>query len=155
MLKLRLLPNTPNYFRRSQFRHLRMKCLYSTYVSGENYVTQFQRYFAGHTNNIHSLNHCVNNSYTVIILSFFFPDNITVPFAPKYNAHAVENNKYLKWETADLFQTERHYNKDDQKVFSMILPPPNITGTLHLGHALTITIQDVLCRWYVFYFFQM
>ena len=30
----------------------------------------------------------------------------------------------------------------------MILPPPNITGTLHLGHALTVTVQDTLARWY-------
>lgn len=32
----------------------------------------------------------------------------------------------------------------------MLLPPPNITGTLHLGHALTVTIQDILARWYFF-----
>lgn len=31
----------------------------------------------------------------------------------------------------------------------MILPPPNITGDLHLGHALTVSIQDAICRWYV------
>ena len=30
----------------------------------------------------------------------------------------------------------------------MILPPPNVTGTLHLGHALTVTVQDVLARWH-------
>lgn len=33
------------------------------------------------------------------------------------------------------------------KTFSMILPPPNITGDLHLGHALTAAIQDVIIRW--------
>lgn len=32
----------------------------------------------------------------------------------------------------------------------MLLPPPNITGTLHLGHALTVTIQDILARWYLY-----
>jgi valyl-tRNA synthetase len=32
--------------------------------------------------------------------------------------------------------------------FSLILPPPNITGNLHLGHALTATVQDVIVRWY-------
>ena len=31
--------------------------------------------------------------------------------------------------------------------FSLVLPPPNVTGRLHLGHALTISIQDALCRW--------
>jgi valyl-tRNA synthetase len=32
-------------------------------------------------------------------------------------------------------------------VFSLVLPPPNVTGALHIGHALTATVQDVLARW--------
>lgn len=36
---------------------------------------------------------------------------------------------------------------DCNKTFNLILPPPNITGNLHLGHALTGTIQDILVRW--------
>ena len=35
--------------------------------------------------------------------------------------------------------------------FMIILPPPNVTGSLHLGHALTISIQDSLVRWYEYY----
>ena len=38
-------------------------------------------------------------------------------------------------------------NATNSKVFSIILPPPNITGVLHLGHALAVTIQDVLVKW--------
>lgn len=37
--------------------------------------------------------------------------------------------------------------KQDRKLFSMIFPPPNVTGNLHLGHALTSTIQDAIVRW--------
>lgn len=34
-----------------------------------------------------------------------------------------------------------------EKPFSLVLPPPNITGVLHLGHVLTVTIEDVLIKW--------
>lgn len=39
-------------------------------------------------------------------------------------------------------------NSSDNNVFSLLLPPPNITGKLHLGHALMCTVQDVLTRWH-------
>jgi len=39
--------------------------------------------------------------------------------------------------------------RDNSDSFSVILPPPNITGSLHLGHALTATIQDIIVRWFV------
>ncbi|KAK9500769.1 hypothetical protein O3M35_001967 [Rhynocoris fuscipes] len=39
------------------------------------------------------------------------------------------------------------HDENEKRTFSMVLPPPNITGNLHLGHALTITIQDVIARW--------
>lgn len=37
--------------------------------------------------------------------------------------------------------------RKNERPFTMILPPPNITGDLHLGHALTVAIQDVIVRW--------
>ncbi|XP_014598391.1 PREDICTED: valine--tRNA ligase-like isoform X1 [Polistes canadensis] len=51
---------------------------------------------------------------------------------------------YQLWEKNNFFNLQSS-NKDP---FKMILPPPNVTGTLHIGHALTATIQDVLARWY-------
>ncbi|XP_047359164.1 valine--tRNA ligase-like isoform X2 [Vespa velutina] len=51
---------------------------------------------------------------------------------------------YQLWEKNNFFPSQ-DCNKEP---FKMILPPPNITGTLHIGHALTATIQDVLARWY-------
>ena len=62
-----------------------------------------------------------------------------------YNSSEVEKNWYEWWRNSGYFRSQASENA---KVFSMILPPPNITGTLHLGHALTVTVQDVLVRWY-------
>src|SRR6266581_2525556 len=61
-----------------------------------------------------------------------------------YDPTAVETRWYPFW-------LERGYFKGDadskKPAFSIVLPPPNVTGSLHLGHALTATIQDILCRW--------
>ncbi|KAF7391781.1 hypothetical protein HZH68_011324 [Vespula germanica] len=50
---------------------------------------------------------------------------------------------YQLWEKNNFFTLQNC----DKEPFKMILPPPNVTGTLHIGHALTATIQDVLARW--------
>lgn len=80
-------------------------------------------------------------------LLYFFPGNLS-SFPTVYNSHDVENGWYEYWEKNNFFKTD--IKKDESgKVgkFSVVLPPPNVTGTLHLGHALTVTIQDVLARW--------
>ncbi|XP_055840606.1 valine--tRNA ligase [Episyrphus balteatus] len=62
--------------------------------------------------------------------------------AQGYQPKDVESNKYIKWSekpSQTKTTTEKHW-------FTMILPPPNVTGNLHLGHALMATIQDVICR---------
>lgn len=59
--------------------------------------------------------------------------------AAAYVPHDVEKGL----ETSGYFEPAL----SNKKPFSLVLPPPNITGTLHLGHALTVTIQDVLIRW--------
>ena len=71
---------------------------------------------------------------------------IAQPYPKVYNAADVEHGWYDWWKVAGFFESSE--TTGDKQVFSMILPPPNITGTLHLGHALTVTIQDVLVRWY-------
>ena len=65
----------------------------------------------------------------------------------KYDPENVESGWYEWWKTSGLFESSSEAT-GKKEVFSIILPPPNITGTLHLGHALTVTIQDVLVRWY-------
>ncbi|KAG5326644.1 SYVM2 protein, partial [Pseudoatta argentina] len=68
----------------------------------------------------------------------------------------VENGWYDTWQRNKYFASSRttrrtsnstQEEKETKESFSMVLPPPNITGILHLGHALTVIIQDVLARW--------
>lgn len=70
---------------------------------------------------------------------------ILQPYPAVYNASDVEKGWYDWWKKSGFFSSSE--TREDKEIFSMILPPPNITGTLHLGHALTVTIQDVLVRW--------
>ncbi|XP_068624487.1 uncharacterized protein ValRS-m [Battus philenor] len=63
--------------------------------------------------------------------------------APAYKPKLVEKDKYHEWERNSLFRAE---NGSKKPVYSVVLPPPNVTGKLHLGHALSSTIQDVIMR---------
>ena len=63
----------------------------------------------------------------------------------KYN-HLIEEKKISEyWEKKGLFKP---MNKKNKKQFSMVIPPPNVTGRLHMGHALNNSLQDVLARYY-------
>ena len=62
----------------------------------------------------------------------------------KYNHEEVEQNKYEKWLKKDYFKCDEKSNK---KPFCIVLPPPNVTGVLHLGHAWDVTIQDIIIRY--------
>jgi len=61
----------------------------------------------------------------------------------KYNAKIVENGKYEGWLKKGFF----HSNNHSGKPYSIVIPPPNVTGRLHLGHAWDTTIQDVCIRY--------
>ncbi len=63
-----------------------------------------------------------------------------------YDPKEVESRWYPIWESRHYFTPEP--NTDPQAcVFSMVIPPPNVTGYLHMGHALNHTLQDTLARW--------
>jgi valyl-tRNA synthetase len=62
----------------------------------------------------------------------------------RYNPLNVETQTYSYWEKSGYFKAE---DSSQKPPFSIILPPPNVTGFLHLGHALDHTIQDLLIRW--------
>ncbi|PPE04540.1 valyl-tRNA synthetase [Entomoplasma ellychniae] len=64
--------------------------------------------------------------------------------ASKYNNAEVEKNKYQLWMDKKYFKANPNSNK---KPFSIILPPPNVTGKLHIGHAFGVSIQDALIRY--------
>jgi len=61
----------------------------------------------------------------------------------KYNHKEVENRIYSYWEKNKLFKP-----KKNKKTFSIVIPPPNVTGSLHMGHALNNSLQDVLVRYH-------
>jgi valyl-tRNA synthetase len=61
-----------------------------------------------------------------------------------YSPHDVEKRWYQFWEENGLFAAAQ---KSAQKSYSIVIPPPNVTGVLHMGHALNNTLQDILCRY--------
>ncbi len=63
---------------------------------------------------------------------------------PAYDPARVEEARYAWWEERGYFQPRMVEGRDP---FVVIMPPPNVTGQLHLGHALTATVEDALVRW--------
>ena len=64
--------------------------------------------------------------------------------AKTYDPQGIEDRIYKNWEDKKYFHAEVDYSK---KPFTIVIPPPNITGQLHMGHALDNTMQDILIRW--------
>jgi len=61
-----------------------------------------------------------------------------------YDPQSFEKKWYKYWEEKNLFHAEV---EADKKPYSIVIPPPNVTGQLHMGHALDNTLQDILIRW--------
>ncbi|MCU0661529.1 MAG: valine--tRNA ligase [Myxococcota bacterium] len=68
----------------------------------------------------------------------------TLELPKSYEPKAIEEAVYRFWEQARLFAAK---DESDRPSYCIVLPPPNITGALHMGHALTATVQDMLVRW--------
>lgn len=68
-------------------------------------------------------------------------ESLPKAFEPK----DTEARVYRFWEENKLFKPEANVNPEGK--FSLVIPPPNVTGVLHMGHALDSTIQDILVRW--------
>ena len=66
------------------------------------------------------------------------------PLAKGYEPTDVEDRWYSFWEEAGLFAARENSHAP---AYSIVIPPPNVTGVLHMGHALNITLQDILCRY--------
>jgi valyl-tRNA synthetase len=62
-----------------------------------------------------------------------------------YDSKQVESRLYEMWRDRGYFEPR---DDDDAEPFTVVLPPPNVTGRLHMGHALTATIEDTLVRWH-------
>jgi valyl-tRNA synthetase len=65
----------------------------------------------------------------------------------RYEPKEVEGRWYPIWERKRFFAPEAASVSNNVPIFSMVIPPPNVTGFLHMGHALNHTLQDVLARW--------
>ncbi|MSQ31207.1 MAG: valine--tRNA ligase [Dehalococcoidia bacterium] len=70
--------------------------------------------------------------------------------APAYQPADVEQRLYAWWESRGLFKPSHpeRSGPNAARPFTIIMPPPNLTGELHLGHALVVSLQDALTRWH-------
>ena len=62
-----------------------------------------------------------------------------------YDPKSVEDEMYKLWEKGKYFQADA---KSDKPPYTIVIPPPNVTGVLHMGHALDETLQDILIRYH-------
>jgi valyl-tRNA synthetase len=66
-----------------------------------------------------------------------------------YNPQSVEDAIYAAWEKSGYFTPEKLPNLEDRTdAYTIVLPPPNVTGTLHIGHAVMLAIEDALIRYH-------
>lgn len=77
--------------------------------------------------------------------------NVPEKLLQPYNPSTEESVAYTLWEQSGYFNPEKMiadgYTKADATPYTIVLPPPNVTGTLHMGHALGGTVQDILIRY--------
>lgn len=66
-----------------------------------------------------------------------------IQMSTKYDPKSVEGKQYQFWLDHELFKASGDQSKD---VHSIVIPPPNVTGMLHIGHTLDFTLQDILTR---------
>jgi valyl-tRNA synthetase len=66
------------------------------------------------------------------------------PLAKAYEPQDVEKRWYRFWEESGFFTADA---ASPRERFALVIPPPNVTGSLHIGHAFTLTLQDVIARW--------
>lgn len=71
-------------------------------------------------------------------------------FLKPYDPQETEPRIYAEWEKSGLFNPEKSiekgYTKPNAKPFTIVMPPPNVTGVLHMGHALMLTTEDIMVR---------
>lgn len=68
---------------------------------------------------------------------------MTLEMSTKYNPKEVEKDRYEKWVNSRVFKPNANL---DVPAYSIVIPPPNVTGKLHLGHAWDVTLQDAIIR---------
>lgn len=86
------------------------------------------------------------NSNTV--LNFGEKKDMSQPMANGYDPIQVEAGWYAWWEKSGFFKPECHGDFTNRPKFTIVMPPPNVTGSLHLGHATMLSVEDALARWH-------
>ena len=61
-----------------------------------------------------------------------------------FDPKAIEEKHYQEWEKSGVFACDP---SSDKEPYTIMMPPPNVTGSLHIGHALNHTLQDILIRY--------
>ena len=72
-----------------------------------------------------------------------FPPPAMAELSKAYEPGAVEQDWYRRWVESGCFRADE---SSDKPAYSVVIPPPNVTGILHMGHVLNNAIQDILCR---------
>src|SRR5215211_6316176 len=70
--------------------------------------------------------------------------------SPQYDPGATEDAIYREWEESGLFTAHADRSRPaggDREPFVIVMPPPNVTAVLHMGHGLNNAVQDVITRW--------
>jgi valyl-tRNA synthetase len=77
-------------------------------------------------------------------------DLSNIPMEDAYHPAAVEAAWQDWWEACGFYSCDPKFaeGKSPEEKFVMVIPPPNVTGSLHLGHALTAAVEDTLTRWH-------
>ena len=82
---------------------------------------------------------CTNMPEKTLLLRFIFT---TMEISSKYSPQDVEGKWYEHWMDKNYF----HSTPDEREPYTIVIPPPNVTGVLHMGHMMNNTIQDILIR---------
>lgn len=72
---------------------------------------------------------------------------MTEPLSSKYNPAEFEAPLYKEWEDKGYFRADPKRVSEGKRPYTIVIPPPNVTAVLHMGHGLNNTLQDVLTRW--------
>ncbi len=78
------------------------------------------------------------------LIDLFLQETHMTELAKAYEAKSVDSKWYEFWESSGFFKADAASKKP---AYCIVMPPPNVTGALHMGHALVNTIQDILIRW--------
>lgn len=66
----------------------------------------------------------------------------------QYQHHQYEDQIYQLWQDADVFNPDSSPNAGTKQPFSILMPPPNANDPLHIGHAMFVTVEDILTRYH-------